>query len=107
MSNEELVALANQRIQGPMKAKDLDDEHKEVSAGFRAGDKVYVAKLSWKKVKYAGKESYNFTLEVWSLDPQRKEKMMVPRLEDGKARDLSMPALNLEVSRSFKQEVKS
>jgi hypothetical protein len=107
MSNqaEALVALANERLQGHMAAKNLEDDRKEVTCGFRDGEAAYVAKLSWKKVKYAGKESYHFALEVWSLDPQVKVKYTVPGIGDAKARRLSMPALVLETSRTFKQEI--
>jgi len=106
MQTEALLEMANERLSGPLKAvDDLDRDRKEVACGFRDDDKVYVSRITWKKVKYGGKEHYAFELTVHSLDPQVKVKMRVPRVSDGKMTTLSVPAQVLEATRNFKQEI--
>jgi len=106
MQVEALLEAADLRLRGPLKAADLDGDKNLIEAGFRGDDdKVYIARITWKKVKYAGKESYSFELNVYSLDPNTTEKRPVARVSDGKVRKLSLPALGLEATRSFKQEI--
>ncbi len=103
-----LLALATERLQGPMGQVDLDRERKEVSCGFRHGDEVYVAGVKWKRVKYSGKASYHFEMEVFSLSTQETIKVPLERILPGglgKKRLISLPALKLEASHKFKQGV--
>ena len=106
MQTEELLEAANLRLGGPLKAIDLNRDRKLIEAGFRDEDeRPYVARIVWKKVRYGGKTSINFVLEVFSFNMTETEKRPVARLNDGKVRPMSLPRLHLEATRSFKQEV--
>jgi len=105
---EQLLEQANLRLQGKLDSCDLDDikqAERGVSCGFRDCGKVFVAHLNWKRVKYAGKTSYNFDLRLYSLDDTKKEKVKLARVVIGglgKPRAISLPVRNLEAARQFK-----
>ena len=106
MTGKELAALAAARLEPLLKNIDLNRERKEVSTGFRDDDKVYVARVTWKKVRYGGKDTIHFSLEVFSLDPQQTTKVPLERILPGglgKKRPISLPSLILEASHNFKQ----
>jgi len=108
---EVLLKMAADRIEAPLRALNPEDEEKQkrgISCGFRFLEGCYVGHLTWKLVKYRGKSRREFVLEVFSLDPKRKAKVSTERIVPGglgKKRLVSLPALNLEATRSFSQEV--
>jgi hypothetical protein len=110
-ATEALLEAANYRLQGPLEACDLDDPDRMkrgISCGFRYEGQVYVGYLTWKKVKYAGKVSYHFNLSISSLDGKETHKVPLARVVPGgfgRVRLISLPKLNLEVTRDFRQEV--
>jgi len=110
-TKEVVLRLAAERIEGRMKFIDPFDpasQRKGVACGFRWEDTAFVAHLTWKCVKYAGKESVNFTLKVFSLDPERTVKVQLERIIPGgvgKKRPISLPQRNIEAIRKFKMEI--